>query len=147
MLRLVIASTLAIAASASLAQSDPAGLTFVSITNPGNPAYQSSDPRDFVNGRGQVNYEYRLARSEVPTSLWCDFFNAAFDRPANDQLPFVTFPGSQFWGAVGTIPNNPGGHRWIVPAGRENIPVGDISWRTAAMFCNWLNAGQSSDRS
>jgi formylglycine-generating enzyme required for sulfatase activity len=59
----------------------------------------------------------------------------------------VTFPGSQFWGAVGTIPNNPGGHRWIVPAGRENIPVGDISWRTAAMFCNWLNAGQSSDRS
>ncbi len=31
--------------------------------------------------------------------------------------------------------------------GNEMIPVGNISWRMAAMYANWLNNDQSSDRS
>jgi formylglycine-generating enzyme required for sulfatase activity len=144
---LAIPATLCLAATAALAQSDPSGIDFVTIGSPGNPAYQSSNPNDLVNGRGSVDYSYRIGRDEVPTSLWVQFFNDAFDRPASDSIPFISFPGSNFWGASAVTPNNPGGHRWAVPSGNEMIPVGDISWRTAAVFCNWLSNGQGTSRS
>jgi formylglycine-generating enzyme required for sulfatase activity len=140
-----IHATLCLAATAALAQ--PSGIDLVTIGSPGNPAYQSPNPNDFVNGRGQVNYSYRIGRDEVPTSLWVQFFNAAMDRPAGDSIPFISFPGSNFWGATAVTPNNPGAHRWAVTQGNEMVPVGDISWRTAAVFCNWLSNNQSTSRS
>jgi formylglycine-generating enzyme required for sulfatase activity len=126
-------------AAAALAQSDPLGLQFVTVGSPGNPAYQSANPNDFVNGRGSVNYSFRISPLETTTAQWASFFNAAFDRPAGDSIPFVDAP--LVWGAVGTTPINPGGQRWTVPNGNGMLPVGGISWRTAAVFCNWLDHG------
>jgi formylglycine-generating enzyme required for sulfatase activity len=48
---------------------------------------------------------------------------------------------------VATTPNNPGGFRWTVPAGREMYPVGGVTWRTCAIYCNWLCNGKCSDLS
>jgi formylglycine-generating enzyme required for sulfatase activity len=126
-------------AAAAVAQSDPLGLQFVTVGSPGNPAYQSSNPNDFVNGRGGVDYSYRIGQYELTTAQWTSFFNAAFDRPAGDSIPFVDAP--LIWGAVGATPINPGGQRWTVPSGNGMLPVGGISWRTAAVFCNWLDHG------
>jgi len=70
-----------------------------------------------------------------------EFFNAAFDRPVADRLPHLIPP--TFWGAQGMPPNTPGGLRWRVPAGNEMRPVGNISWRMAAMYCNWLHNDKS----
>jgi formylglycine-generating enzyme required for sulfatase activity len=128
-------------AAAAIAQPDPLGIQFVTVGSPGNPAYQSPDPLDPSNGRGSVAQPYRIGLEEVTTSQWVSFYNAAYDRPANDRIPFVTIPGGSFWGAVPTTPNTPGGLRWTVPAGNEMRPVGDISWRTAAILCNWLCHG------
>jgi formylglycine-generating enzyme required for sulfatase activity len=47
------------------------------------------------------------------------------------------------WGAVSVTPNNAGGQRWTVPAGNAMLPVGGISWHTAAIYCNWLCNGKS----
>lgn len=129
------------------AQVDPfSGIDFVTVGNPGNPAWAGDgNPVDQTIGRGSVDYTYRIGRFEVTTAQWCEFFNAAFDRPASERIPFLAAP--TFWGAVGTTPNTPGGQRWRVPAGREMIPVGSISWRTAAIYCNWLCSGKSSARS
>jgi sulfatase modifying factor 1 len=132
-------------AGAAWGQPDPSGIDFVTIGSPGNAPYQSANPNDFVNGRGSVGYEYRLGRFEVTTTQWVEFFNAAFDRPVDDRLPHLIPP--TFWGATGTTPNTPGGQRWAVPAGNEMRPVGNISWRMAAMYCNWLHNGKSTDRS
>ncbi|HPO93410.1 MAG TPA: SUMF1/EgtB/PvdO family nonheme iron enzyme [Phycisphaerales bacterium] len=139
----------AVTDSASAAIDPLSGIDFVTIGatygGAGNPAYQSGIPNEPVNGRGSVNYQYKIGRMEVTTAQWVEFFNAAFDRPQADWIPFVIPP--DFWGAVSTAPNTPGGLRWSVPAGNELRPVGDISWRMAAIYCNWLCNDKSLDRS
>jgi hypothetical protein len=70
--------------------------------------------------------------------------NAALDRPANDYIPHVFAPTQ--WGAVPTTPNNPGGQRFTVPAGQENLPVGGVDWRTCAIYCNYLDHSRSTSR-
>ncbi len=100
--------------------------------------------RDGWGPRGSVGYDYSIGKFEVTTAQWVEFFNAAYDRPANDRLPNLIPPSH--WGAVGTTPNTPGGQRWAVPAGNEMMPVGNISWRMAAMYCNWLCNNKSTDR-
>ncbi len=138
----VALAVLAALGGPALAQPDP--IDFVTIGAPGNAPYRTGNPNDFVNGRGGVNYEYRIGRYEVTTAQWVGFFNAAYDRPRNDWLPHLRPP--DFWGAVPTTPNTPGGLRWRVPAGNEMIPTGNISWRMAAMYANWLHNDMSSAR-
>ncbi len=129
---------------------DPAsGIDFVRIGatygGVGNAPYSDPTPNSFVNGRGRVNHEYSIGRFEVTTSQWAEFFNAAYDRPADDRIPQLV--PSDHWGAVPTTPNTAGGRRWRVPAGNEMLPVGDISWRMAALYCNWLPNNKSTERS
>lgn len=69
--------------------------------------------------------------------------NAAKDRPAADSIPFVVVPS--IWGGSG-VPGQNGGQRWQVPAGREMNAVGGITWRTAAIYCNWLHNGKELNR-
>jgi sulfatase modifying factor 1 len=132
----------ALFASPAQAQPDPSGIDFVTIGAPGNAAWQGGG---ISNGKGAVAYEYRIGRLEVTTSQWAEFFNAALDRPANDRLPHVVAPS--IWGATGTTPQSPGGRRWNVPAGNEMRPVSGLTWRTAAMYANWLHNEKSTDRS
>lgn len=125
---------------------DPnSGIEFVSIGALGNAPWQGDGTEgDRAIGRGQVNYQYSIGKFEVTSAQWTEFFNAAYDRPANDRLPHLIPP--TFWGAVPATPNTSGGLRWAVPAGNEMRPVGNISWRMAAMYCNWLHNDKSTDR-
>ncbi|MBX3405853.1 MAG: SUMF1/EgtB/PvdO family nonheme iron enzyme [Phycisphaeraceae bacterium] len=127
---------------------DPlSGIDFVRIGAVGNAPWMGTNPPtqgDDAIGRGSVDYEYFIGRYEVTTSQWVQFFNAAYDRPAGGggNLPWLTPP--TFWGAQGTTPinnSNPNARRWQVPAGNEMRPVGNISWRMAAMYCNFLHNG------
>lgn len=141
---LVFVGAAVAACVAAHAQPDPSGIEFVTIGAPGNAPYRSANPDDLANGRGGVAYEYRIGRFEVTTAQWVAFFNAAYDRPADDRIPHLLPP--DHWGAVPTTPNTPGGRRWRVPAGNEMLPVGDISWRMAAIFCNWQHNSQALNR-
>ncbi len=124
------------------------GIEFVTIGAPGNAAWAGNNlPGDMAVGRGSVGYEYRIGRYEITTTQWVEFMNAAFDRPTNDRLPWIVPPDSGNWGATSTSPTVPGGSRWRVPAGNELRGVGDISWRMAAMYCNWLHNDKSTARS
>jgi len=129
------------------AQVDPnSGIDFVHIGAVGNAPWTGNGTAgDQAIGRGGVNYPYNIGRFEVTTAQWVDFFNAAYDRPPSDALPNLLPP--TYWGAVGTTPHTPGGQRWAVPPGHEMYPVGNISWRMAAMYCNWLCNNKSTDRS
>lgn len=135
--------TLGLSAAVSHAAIDPnSGIEFVSIGAVNNPAWTGGGI--YNNNRGSVGYVYNIGKFEVTTAQWAEFMNAAFDRPANDRIPNVIQPFG--WGAVSTTPNTPGGLRWTVPAGNEMIPTGGISWRTAAIYANWLHNGKSTDR-
>jgi sulfatase modifying factor 1 len=120
------------------------GTEFVTIGAPGNNNWTPSPTAsDNMRGHGGIAYEYRIGRTEITTSQWVAFMNAAFGR--TQQLPWVTVPS--VWGAAGDSSYTGPGRRWVVVPGRENYGVGDISWRTAAMYCNWLHNNQSTERS
>lgn len=131
----------------ALADVDPAsGIDFVRIGAVGNAPWPGNGTLDDrAVGRGGVNYEYRIGRLEVTTGQWVEFFNAAFDRPANDRIPHVTAP--TFWGGIEVAPTVPGGRRWIAPGNNAMLPTGNISWRTAAISTNWLCNGKALNRS
>ncbi len=121
------------------------GIDWVTIGAPGNaPWAGDGTPGDRAVGRGGVNYEYNIGRFEVTSAQWVEFFNAAFDRPAGDRLPHLIPPN--FWGGVPTSPTTPGGLRWTTTPQSAMRPTGNISWRMAAMYCNWLHYGRGTDR-
>ncbi len=129
---------------------DPlSGIDFVNITHPGNAPWAGDGTAgDRAVGRGGVDYEYKIGKYEVNTAQWCEFMNAAYDRPAGNAIPHVAYTG--VWGAVATTPinsSNPDARRWTVPAGREMRAVGEITWRTAAIYCNWLTNNKSLEHS
>src|SRR5579862_2644532 len=116
------AVALAITAQAR-ADIDPlSGIDFVQIGAAGNAPWAGNGTAgDQAIGHGQVNYDYSIGKYEVTTSQWVDFFNAAFDRPPSDQLPYLIPP--THWGAAPTTPTVAGGERWTVPAGNAMLPV------------------------
>jgi formylglycine-generating enzyme required for sulfatase activity len=129
--------------TAAVAQPDPSGIDFVTIGAVGNAPIVQPNPDEPTHGRGSVGYEYRIGRTEVTTAQWVEFFNAAFDRPPSEWITTITPPSR--WGAVATTPTVPGGRRWVVPAGNEDLPVGGISWRAAAAFSNFLHNDRRTD--
>jgi len=111
------------------------------VGDPGNPDWAGGGDND---NRGGVDYEFKIGRFEVNTAQWVEFMNAAFDRPANDLIPFVHAPSA--WSATRITPQNGGTRRWAVPTGGDMNAVGGVNWRVSAIYCNWLHNGKGTDR-
>ncbi|MBL9001677.1 MAG: SUMF1/EgtB/PvdO family nonheme iron enzyme, partial [Phycisphaerae bacterium] len=126
----------AILSTNALAQPDPSGIDFVTIGAPGNPAYAGPDPNNSVTGRGGVDYEYRLGRTEVTSAQWMEFYNAFWGR-----APHLTLPVR--WGAGSS--GNPNDPFRLTTADSGMWPAGGMTWRTCAMFCNWLHNDKRTD--
>jgi formylglycine-generating enzyme required for sulfatase activity len=141
-----VLSLLALSSAIAHAQVDPnSGVDFVTVGAAGNAPYVRPGG-SAVDQLGGVEYEYRIGRTEVTTAQWAEFLNAVYDRPAGEVVRFRSRP--QTWGASFAAPlnaTNPDAQRWSVSAGREMIPVGGISWRAAAMYCNWLHNDKQSN--
>lgn len=138
-----------VAASPRVARADidPAsGIDLVTITHPGNAPWPGGDgPMANNAGRGSVAYEYRIGRYEVTTAQWAEFMTAAYNRPQSDWIPHLAPP--TFWGASATsVGAVPGGKRYVYSPQNAMRPVGNISWRMAAIYCNWLTNNKSLDR-
>ena len=114
---------------------------FVTVGNPGNANWNGLDQ---MRGNGGIGYEYRIGRTEINTTQWVAFLNAALARPSNDRIPWISVPSS--WGARPDPFYSGPGRRFVVPAGNENLGVGDISWRAASIYCNWLHNNQQTSR-
>jgi len=115
------------------------GIDWVTVGAPGNAAYPG-DKYGPLAGRGSVPYEYRIGRLEVTTGQWLEFVNTFINRTASGS----DFGDATFWGARRDL----SGHRFELMPGFDNaalIPVYGISWRSAAMYANWLHNAKSSD--
>lgn len=133
------AAALLAGASGALAQPDY-GFDLVTIGAPGNAPYVNPDNiAQLVNGRGRVDYEYRIGRTEITSGQWLEFLQT-----------FQSIPSpSPFWE---NEPVDWGGYRDIddtyhlrdVPDAAM-LPCGGITWRMAALYCNWLHNGKSAD--
>jgi formylglycine-generating enzyme required for sulfatase activity len=130
-----------LAPNTAQASSDPpGGLGFVTIGNPGNAPYPGG-PSGQRAGVGQVNYEFRMGRTEVTTAQWLDFVNAV--DTFNPVLARDTLEPT-LWGAH-YVGGAPGSGRWILDPQQQAAmtAVGGMSWRSAAMYCNWLHNDQA----
>ena len=92
-----------------------------------------------------MNYTYRISQLEITTSQWMEFLNA-FSNVAEPHPYWIGETGG-LWGAQ-LDPNWHGAGEHYIPRNVANaamLPVGEISWHMAALYCNWLNNGKSSD--
>lgn len=137
---------LAVLSSATFALAGPPpndyDFDFVTIGAVGNTPYDGGLQGNNA-GRGQVNYEYRIARTELSTAQWMEFVNT-FSTQGID----LAGPGRIYsWGAVvDNTYNGPGRRYKLNPATPSAAlhPVFGINWRDCARFVNWLNNDKSS---
>lgn len=97
------------------------GMEFVTINVPNNPLRPGvTDPNAI--GSGRVTQAFAMSRFEAPNALWRQFVGAVSAVRASGQtVPFAQDP--EYSGS----------------AADAFLPVGGVSWRTAAIFCNWLH--------
>ncbi|MCA9273490.1 MAG: SUMF1/EgtB/PvdO family nonheme iron enzyme [Phycisphaerales bacterium] len=127
---------LALAAAPASAQPAPPdyGFNFITIGDVGNPGYTGPDPDGHVFEHGSVGYEYRIARTEVTTAQYVEFLNGQIDAGLKPNLAFAPlYMGGGF---------DFGNGRWVVSPGGDRLPIAGVSWRSAAIFMNWLHNGK-----
>lgn len=136
---------------------EPAPYDFATVTAPGgvaNPPVPASIVPPGVKfpgpavGRGSVAYDYRIAKTELSSGEWVTFLNTF--SPVAQPHPYwntVNTLGASYWGGT-EIFNHPDPQprfRLINYPNAANLPVIGIPWYMAAMYCNWLHNGRSSD--
>lgn len=117
------------------------GFDWATIGAVGNAAYAGPGPN---SGRGRVNYQYKISKLEITTSQWLEFTNTFSTQ--TDAYNFTKL-GPLYWGATFDPTYIGPGVRYRLRQGDPNAgmrPVGGISWRDAARYCNWLHNGKSS---
>lgn len=124
------------AARADAGTIDPLAFQWATIGDPGNAPYEGNVL--FWSDRGSVPYEYRISRLETTTAQWDEFLNSVktYDRFLALNMSPV------FWGGGLDANDN-----FVVgPGDAARYPVGGISWRTAAMYVNWLHNDKANER-
>lgn len=133
--------------TAAFAQPPSYGIDFVTIGDAGNVPCALPDPGgiSYATGRGGVPYEYRIGRLEITTIQWLQFVNTFSTQGGS----WTNFGRPAHWGAqIDLSYIGPGERYELKPVANAGLlPVGGISWRTAAMYCNWLHNGQSAQTS
>lgn len=133
------------------------GIEFSTIASPGNAAHPGPptlpSSSQYPNAFGSVAYSYRMARTEVTTAQWLQFVNTFSTQSSfPTQLfgrPSFTVDYPLNWGAE-VDPGYAGpGQRYRLRSfqGAAMQPVLGLSWKDAALYCNWLHNAQSSDPS
>lgn len=126
------------------------GIDFVTVGAVNNPAWFGTFPNNRfpIQGSGGVSYEYRIGRTEITTAQWMQFVNAFNGTTSQNAPAHFNWAGPFWWGAVNDPTYSGPGFRYTLPANNPNAgmqPVFGVSWREAALYCNWLHNGQSSD--
>jgi hypothetical protein len=113
-------------------------ITWHTIGDPVNEPWEDERyPNLKFNGRGRVDYRYRMSETELTVGQWVEFVRA-YGPHADD--PFD--PRLTGWFISGEYED--GELRYEVEPGFENFPA-EMSWRMAARFCNWMHNGRAGE--
>ena len=116
----------------------------VTIGDVGNPAYPGY-LGFLLAGRGSVDYEYRIGRSQITTGQWLEFYNIFGTQ--SDELASVLLPAG--WPCRRDLSYDGPGRRYVFAPveliAEPGLVYAPVSWRQAAMYCNWMHNGQTSD--
>jgi len=118
-------------------------LEWATVSDVGNPGYPGNRWGLFA-GRGRVDYQYRITKYEVATKDWLEFANVFSMQ--SDELDDLLFAHASTSLRPDYTYQGPG-NRYMYRPGIDNPELSPIaiSWRMAAMYCNWLHNDKSSD--
>ena len=127
-------------ASPVLAGPDADGYTWATITHAGNrPTNAAETPMRPDANLGAVNYEYRMATTEVTVGQWFEFVQA--------YAPFYDLgPGGIASQAFTSHSINYSFVGLFIPPGTSVNRAADMSWEYAARYVNWLHNGKVNER-
>ncbi len=114
------------------------GIEFVTVGDVGNPPYEEEFGLD-PDGRGSVPYEFRISRTEVTCGQYLGFFNLFYGNPEHYFTLLPRGDSSFYWIGPGVPLRYANGFNDPASAGVQ------LTWRQAAMFCNWMHNGQRDD--
>ncbi|MCH8270743.1 MAG: SUMF1/EgtB/PvdO family nonheme iron enzyme [Planctomycetes bacterium] len=120
------------------------GYEWATITHPGNRNANALEaPRFHPPFRsvpikvGRVDYEYRIAKTQVTVGQWFEFVNAYFPHMTDPRYTRLSgaLTGNWIW-ATNRNPSQP--PAFIMEPGSDKYAT-DMSWRFAARYVNWLH--------
>jgi sulfatase modifying factor 1 len=125
-------STLSLAAATACAQPVPDyGFEWHTIGAPGNAPLMPGPGYNLDRPIGRVDYEFRMASTEVTTAQYLEFLVAL-----TTAIPTTVVDISLTGFDIRRV-NLPGGYEWRI-TGEENSGA-RIGFNAAAMYCNWLH--------
>lgn len=133
----LLLATLATTATACAASPDDL-FDWATITHAGNrPTNDSEMPATPGVRLGAVNYEFRIATTEVTVGQWFEFVQV--------YAPYYDFQGGNIAGRVFTSSGvNFGFDGLYLVSGYSVNRAADMSWEYAARYANWLHNGKAS---
>lgn len=134
---IILATALAIFTPLACATPDADGYTWATITHAGNrPTNDNEVPATPGVRLGAVNYEFRMATTEVTVGQWFEFVQA--------YAPYYDFQG----GSIADPDFTSSGVNFafdglfLIP-GYSTNRAADMSWEYAARYANWLHNGKA----
>lgn len=131
-----LASLIAMLGTAAAHPVPDYGYQWATITHAGNRAANATEA-PFLGGArapGQVDYEFRIAVTEVRVSQWFEFVQAYAVYDTGFRAS-TSFTGIDIY-PTSLDPSQPAGFRMV--SGHENKPA-TMSWLYAARYANWLH--------
>jgi len=115
---------------------------FVSVSNTGNPI-------DSGNGTnlGSVNYEFKIMMDSVTNEEYVHFLNTIDPSGENTNNLYSSLMSklddgtNNPRGGINYSSTNAIGFKYTTKTYFNNKPVNYVSWKNAAMLCNWLHNG------
>lgn len=98
---------------------------------------------------GNVNYEFGIMMDAVTNEEYVNFLNIVDPSGLNNYSLYSSLmsrleDGSNNpRGGINLVPTNSVGQKYTVKTYFHNKPVNYVSWKNAAMLCNWLHNGAS----
>jgi len=108
-------------------------LEFVTVDNTGN------DPD--ATGYGAVDHVFGIGKFEVTAAQYTEFLNAVAKTEDTYGLWNFNMQGAIYKPGI-VRGGSAGNYSYTVSPANANLPVGGVSWGSAARFCNWLANGQ-----
>jgi alpha-tubulin suppressor-like RCC1 family protein len=115
---------------------------------PINNSFNVSDTGNGTN-LGAVDYNYQIMMDPVTNEEYVNFLNIVDPSGLNNNNLYSSLmskleDGSNNpRGGINLIPSNIVGQKYTVKTYFNNKPANYISWKNAAMLCNWLHNGAS----
>ncbi len=126
-----------VAAALSLAPAASAvNIEWVAVGDPGN----ACDPQS-QGCFGAVSYDYQISKYEITNAQYAEFLNA---KARSDPLFLFGRENLSSSSPGLTRSGSSGSYTYSAIVGRENKPVGYVTFYDALRFANWLHNGQGS---